>query len=447
MEEYERNRPITRVVAPVNKFIRKQTAGGIVLMAATLIAIILANSPMADTYHHFFQQTFGIVFNGKTYLDFTLHHWVNDGLMSVFFFAVGLELKREIVGGELSRPRKAIIPLLAAFGGMLVPALIYFSLNPAGAVSRGWGIPIATDIAFALGILYLLGSRIPASLKVFLTALAIADDLGAVLVIAFFYTSEISIQSLSIGLGFVGVMYLGNRAGIRHFLFYALIGIFGVWMAFLLSGVHATIAAVLAAFTIPADVVIKETTFVKKVQSFLENFKSIDPKNEIPVLTEEQLHLLENIKETTNHAIPPLQRLEHILHPIVAFVILPVFALANAGISLGAGPEKLFSTHVALGVASGLLIGKVTGVVLFTLMAGGFKLKNLPQGMNLPNLLGLGFLASIGFTMSLFITELAFREHEAYILQAKAGIMATSLIGGIIGYFILRINSKKEDLK
>jgi len=444
MEEYERKRPVNRILAPVNKFIRKQTTGGIVLMATTLVAIILANSPVAEAYHHFFQQTFGIVLNGKTYLDFTFHHWVNDGLMSVFFFAVGLELKREIVAGELSRPRKAMIPIMAAFGGMLVPALIYLSLNPAGDVSRGWGIPMATDIAFALGILYLLGSRIPASLKVFLAALAIADDLGAVLVIALFYTSEISIENLSIGLGFVGVMYLGNRMGIRHFLFYAIIGILGVWMAFLLSGVHATIAAVLAAFTIPADVVIKETSFVKKIHSLLEKFKSIDPKNEVPILTEEQVHLLGEIKETTHHAIPPLQRLEHILHPVVAFVILPIFALANAGISLSIDTEQLFSTNVAWGVASGLLIGKVTGVVLFTLMAGGFKVKNLPHGMNFHNLLGLGFLASIGFTMSLFITELAFREHEDYILQAKTGIMGASLIGGLIGYFILKINSKNN---
>lgn len=444
MKEYERIRPIARVVAPVSKFIQKQTTGGIILMAATLLAIILANSPLSGFYHHFFQQTLGFTFNNATYFNFTFHHWINDALMSIFFFAVGLELKREIVGGELSKPKKAMVPIMAAFGGMLFPALIYIGLNPVGDVSKGWGIPMATDIAFALGIIYLLGDRVPASLKVFLTALAIADDLGAVLVIAFFYTSEISIESLVLGLGFVGVMYAGNRMGVRHVLFYAVTGILGVWMAFLVSGVHATIAAVLAAFTIPADVVIKETYFMKEIHSILHKFKSIDPKDKIPILTAEQLHLLGEIKTTTNHAIPPLQRLEHVLHPIVAFIILPVFALANAGISFASGTGSLFSTHVALGVAGGLLIGKVTGVVLFSLIACGFKLKNLPNGMNLPNLIGLGFLASIGFTMSLFITELAFHHHEDYILQAKAGIMGASVIGGVIGYTLLKIYSNTK---
>src|SRR5690606_7530132 len=213
---------------------------------------------------------------------------------------------------------------------------------------------------------------------------------------------------------------------------------------FLVSGVHATIAAVLAAFTIPADVVIKETYFMKEIHSILHKFKSIDPKDKIPILTAEQLHLLGEIKTTTNHAIPPLQRLEHVLHPIVAFIILPVFALANAGISFASGTGSLFSTHVASGVAGGLLIGKVTGVVLFSLIACGFKLKNLPNGMNLPNLIGLGFLASIGFTMSLFITELAFHHHEDYILQAKAGIMGASVIGGVIGYTLLKIYSNTK---
>src|SRR5690606_35140420 len=231
------------------------------------------NSPLSSAYFHFFEHKFGFSFDGNNYLEYNLHHWINDGLMAIFFFVVGLELKRELVAGELSNPRKAMLPMIAAAGGMIVPALIYFSLNPTGEVSKGWGIPMATDIAYALGVLYLLGNKIPLSLKVFLTALAIGDDLGAVLVIAFFYTFEISIISLLVGFSFLTIMYLGNKLGVRNILFYAVIGIVGVWTSFLLSGVHATIAAVLAAFMIPADVRIRENYLVQKIQHSLRRFQ------------------------------------------------------------------------------------------------------------------------------------------------------------------------------
>src|SRR5690606_17229654 len=306
-------------------------------------------------------------------------------------------LKRELVAGELSNPRKAMLPMIAAAGGMIVPALIYFSLNPTGEVSKGWGIPMATDIAFALGVLYLLGNKIPLSLKVFLTALAIVDDLGAVLVIAFFYTSEISIISLLVGFSFLTIMYLGNKLGVRNILFYAVIGIVGVWTSFLLSGVHATIAAVLAAFMIPADVRIRENYLVQKIQHSLRRFQELDPNDKIPTLTNEQMHLLEEIKKDTHHAMPPLQRLEHAMHPFVTFVIIPIFALANAGVSLVEIKwEELFDTHVALGVALGLLVGKVVGILGFTWMGVKLKIAPLPDGMNLRNLLGLALLGSIG---------------------------------------------------
>src|SRR5690606_15771887 len=264
----------------------------------------------------------------------SLQHWINVGLMAIFFFVVGLELKREFVAGELSNPRKALLPIIAALGGMVVPALIYFSLNPAGEVSSGWGIPMATDIAFALGVLYLLGERIPLALKVFLTALAIVDDLGAVLVIAFFYTSDISLLNLLTGLGFLLIMYLGNKAGVRSIIYYAVFGIAGVWTSFLLSGVHATIAAVLAAFTIPANVKLKEDIFIARIKKLLHRFSHADPEDSKPTLTNEQMHILERISLDTRGAIPPLQRLEHHMHPFVTFVILPVFALANAGVSI-----------------------------------------------------------------------------------------------------------------
>lgn len=438
----QRNYPIDKINKPLQKFIQNEKAGGIVLGISVIIALILANSPFSNAYHHFFEHKIGIQFDGKSYLEYSLHHWINDGLMAVFFFVVGLELKREIVGGELSNPRKALLPIGAAIGGMLVPAIIYFVLNPSGEAQNGWGIPMATDIAFALGVLYLLGNKVPLSLKVFLTALAIVDDLGAVLVIAFFYTSDISTLSLLIGLGFVLIMYIGNKMGIRNVLFYAIIGIVGVWTAFLLSGVHATIASVLAAFTIPADMKIKENLYITKIQNYLTKFKTIDPNDKIPTLTNEQLHILDEVKKDTNEIIPPLQRLEHAMHPMVTFLIIPIFALANAGVSVAIDFEQLFSTNIALGVSLGLLVGKVVGVVGFTLLFVKLKIAPFPDGMNFKNLLGLGLLAGIGFTMSLFITSLAFTNEE-HITQAKIGIFFASIIAGILGYLILSKQPKK----
>lgn len=438
--------PIDQLVTPVQKFIQQEKSGGLVLGISVIIALILANSPLAGHYHHFFEHTLGFTWDEKSYFDFTLHHWINDGLMAIFFFVVGLELKREFVAGELSNPRKALLPIIAALGGMVVPALIYISLNPTGEVSSGWGIPMATDIAFALGVLYLLGNRISLSLKVFLTALAIVDDLGAVLVIAFFYTSEISFTSLTIGFAFLTVMYAGNKIGIRSIWFYAVFGILGVWTAFLLSGVHATIAAVLAAFMIPADVRLKEGPFVQLLQSHINQFKAIDPNNSIPTLTNEQLHELDKIKIDTQKAIPTLQRLEHSMHPFVTFVILPIFALANAGVTFtDIEPSQIFNTHVALGVALGLFFGKVIGIAGFSWLSVKLRICNFPEGMNLRNLIGLGLLGSIGFTMSLFITSLAF-SHEEYTVQAKIGIFTASLFGGILGYWVLKSgNTPKQN--
>ncbi|WP_066307544.1 Na+/H+ antiporter NhaA [Flavobacterium sp. TMP13] len=439
----EKKYPIDKVYQPIQKFIQQEKAGGIVLGISVIIAMFLANSAWSDDYFGFFEHKFGLEFDGKSYLNYSIHHWINDGLMAIFFFVVGLELKREIVGGELSNPRKAMLPIGAALGGMVVPALIYHFLNPAGPVSNGWGIPMATDIAFALGVLYLLGDKIPLNLKVFLTALAIVDDLGAVLVIAFFYTSNISVESLMLGAAFLSIMYMGNRLGVRNIIFYAVFGIIGVWISFLLSGVHATIAAVLAAFTIPADVIIKENAYVKKIEKYLHKFKSIDPVEQIPTLTSQQLHVLEKIKTDTNQAIPPLQQLEHAMHPMITFFIVPIFALANAGVSIDVDFQELFNTNVALGVALGLIVGKVIGVVGFTLLLIKLKVAPFPNGMNLRNLLGLGLLASIGFTMSLFVTSLALQD-EVHIIQAKIGIFSASIIGGVLGYIILNKSAKKK---
>lgn len=439
----EKKEPIDKVIKPIQRFILQEKAGGIVLGISVVMAMILANSSWSDNYFHVLEHKLGFIFDGIPFFEYSIHHWINDGLMAVFFFVVGLELKREFVGGELSNPRKALLPIGAAIGGMLVPAIIYISLNPSGEVHHGWGIPMATDIAFALGVLYLLGNKIPLSLKVFLTALAIVDDLGAVLVIAFFYTSDISFFNLAIGFTFVIAMFIGNKIGVRNILFYAVLGILGVWTSFLLSGVHATIASVIAAFMIPADVKIRENLFVERIKKYLDKFQELDSKNEIPTLTNDQLHLLEEIKIDTNKAIPPLQRLEHRMHPLVTFVIIPIFALANAGVSLDIDTQQLLSTNIALGVALGLLAGKVIGVVGATLILIKLKVAPFPEGMNIQNLFGVGLLASIGFTMSLFVTSLAF-THPEYMVQAKIGIFAASIVGGILGYIILSRSVKNK---
>lgn len=436
--------PIDKIVSPIQKFIQQEKAGGLILGISVIIALIIANSPLRESYSHFFEHKLGFQFDGNTYLEYSIHHWINDGLMSIFFFVVGLELKREMVAGELSNPRKALSPIFAALGGMFVPAIIYFSLNPTGEVQNGWGIPMATDIAFALGVLYLLGDRIPLSLKVFLTALAIVDDLGAVIVIALFYTSDISLMNLMLGLIFLLLMFLCNKLGVRSVIVYALLGIGGAWTCFLLSGVHATIAAVLAAFMIPANVKIKENIFINRIKKHLNQFTQADPNDSTPTLTNEQMHILENIIIDTDKAIPPLQKLEHSLHSFITFVIIPIFALANAGVSVvDIEPEILFSTNVTLGVALGLLFGKTIGIVGFTWLFAKLKIAPLQEGMNLRNLIGIGLLGSIGFTMSIFITELAFIEND-FKTQAKVGIFTASILGGLLGYWVLsKLNPKK----
>lgn len=438
-----RSTPISKITTPIRKFMRNQKSGGIVLGISAILALIIANSPIREYYFEFLEKKISIDINGKSFIDLSIHHWINDGLMAIFFFVVGLELKREIVAGELSKPKNAILPIIAAVGGMAVPALIYLFLNPSGEVHHGWGIPMATDIAFALGVLYLLGDKVPLSLKIFLTAVAIVDDLGAVLVIALFYTSDISLLTLGIGVIFIFLMYLGNKAGIRNTVFFALLGIGGAWTLFLLSGVHATMAAVLAAFMIPSNVKINEEIFSARIKKHLTHFQNATPNN-LPTITNEQLLILERLSTDTKKAITPLQRLEHAMYPLVAFFVIPLFALANAGVTfLDIDLNTLLETNIALGVALGLLLGKTIGIVGFTWISMKLKIASLPTGMNIKNLFGLALLASIGFTMSLFITQLAF-DSEIYRTQAKIGIFVASIIGGISGYFILKSQGPKK---
>ena len=433
------------VIDPVNRFIGKSTTGGIVLFLSAVVALILANSPWKDAYHNIWEHKISFGIDSKFLLDKTLHHWINDGLMAVFFFVVGLELKREIIGGELSNPKKAILPIVAGFGGMFFPAIIYLLFNPTGEAHSGWGIPMATDIAFALGVMFLLGKRVPTSLKVFLTVLAIADDLGAVLVIAFFYTSNISFTSLIVGSGFILVLVVSNLLGVRNTFYYGILGVAGVWLAFLMSGVHATIAGVLAAFTIPANVKIDEIGFAAKMKDYLNKFRNADP-NGVPTVTPEQLHILEDMRTISKQAMTPLQRLEHGMHPFVTFVVMPIFALANAGVTITSDSTSSGTSFVALGVIFGLLLGKFIGIVGVSTILIKLKIAPLPMGMTIKHLVGVGFLASIGFTMSLFIANLAFKNQEL-IQQAKMGILIASLIGGVSGFLFLYFSDKQPEVK
>jgi len=428
--------PIDKIlIIPITRFISNSTTSGIILFVSAILALILANSPLKEMYHHFWENTFTIGFS-EYVISKSLHHWINDGLMSIFFFVIGLELKREIMAGELSKPKDAILPIFAGIGGMVVPALFYWLFNSRGETSAGWGIPMATDIAFALGILYLLGDKVPISLKIFLTALAIADDIGAVMVIAFFYTSDISALSLMIAGGFLAILILANLLGARSTLFYGIIGIGGLWLAFLLSGVHATIAGVIAALTIPANVKIQDNKFIQKMNTLTNKFEQ-SATNDTTLITHEQLHILGDIVYYSKAAMTPLQRLEHSMHPLVAFLVMPIFALANAGITFSDGFLDNLMSNVSLGVILGLVLGKFLGIVLVSKILVKLKFAELPKGVNWRQMYGVAMLAGVGFTMSLFVTDLAFVNPD-YILQSKIGIFIASILCGIAGYLTLR---------
>ncbi len=439
------------LLLPIKGFIEKQTSVGLLLIFSAILAMIVANSPLAEQYHAFWKQYIHIGFNDSV-LSKNLLHWINDGLMSIFFFMVGLELKREIIQGELSTFRGAVLPVAAAIGGMLFPALIYYFFTAGSSAVSGWGIPMATDIAFALGLLYLLGDKVPLSLKVFLTALAIVDDLGAVLVIALFYTADISMDNLAMGGFFLLVLFTANYVGIRNTIFYAIVGIGGLWMAVMLSGVHATIAAVIAAFAIPSTKKINAPLFLRKVKFLSYQIKKqlklqrtredkddeFDEEEDRDKIT----NMIEKFSSLTVDATPPLQRLEHALHPLVSFVILPLFAFANAGVTLTSQSFAFLQSPVTIGVVSGLILGKFLGVVLFTRLMVFLKISQLPKGVAWKHVYGVGILAGIGFTMSFFITELAF-TNEDFRIQAKMGILVASLVAGLTGYFYLWLISKK----
>lgn len=425
--------PIDKFTEPVSKFIHQEHTSGIVLFISVLAAIIWVNSPFAHSYHQVWDIKISLGFGGYV-LDHPLHLWINDGLMAVFFFVIGLELKREFMAGELSTLKKASLPMVAALGGMLVPALIYFFINKGTNAEHGWGIPMATDIAFALALLSIAGKQIPSSVKVFLSALAVADDLGAVLVIAIFYSSHIALVPLTIGVWLLIILLIGNKLGIRSIVFYLVIG-FAVWVSFLLSGVHATIAGVLVAFTIPARTRINEKSYAESLKKLLFDFEKQIPNNST-LTTSEQHHTIEKIKELSMDAETPLQKVEYALHPWVAFVVMPLFALANAGIIIGAAFFTSLLNPVSMGVAIGLLAGKFAGVLLATWLMVKFGAQ-LPAKASWKQITGVALLAGVGFTMSLFISGLAF-THPEMVDQAKYGILLASLLSGILGVIVLK---------
>lgn len=429
---------IDQLLMPANKFIQHESSGGIVLFIMAVIAMIWANSPFKESYHNLWHTHFIIGFENFK-VDKSLHHWINDGLMAVFFFVIGLEMKREIIGGGLSTWKQAVLPIAAGIGGMVVPALVYVLFNIKGNGMDGWGVPMATDIAFALGLLSLLGKRVPLSLKIFFTALAIADDIGAVLVIAFFYTSNISFDSLLIGAIFLALLIGGNYLGIRRTVYYGIIGIGGLWLAFLLSGVHATIAGVLAALCIPARTRLDEKGYLKTLEKLKFQFAEAQPNNN-SLVTEKQQHLLHEIKAYTKYAETPLQRLEHSMHPLVAFVVMPIFALANAGIDLSAAASDQLFNPITWGVFFGLVFGKFIGIVSISKLLINKKWASLPEGATWMQMYGIALIAGIGFTMSLFVTELAFKD-PILASQAKLGIILASIVAGF-GLILVAKGSK-----
>ena len=425
--------PIEKIIAPVSRFIHLEYTSGIILLITVIIAIIWANSA-PESYHHVWEikLTVGL---GESVLKQPLHIWINDGLMAIFFFVIGLELKREFMDGELSSFRKASLPMGAALGGMIFPALIYVLINYNTDSSRGWGIPMATDIAFALALLSMAGKHIPSSIKVFLSALAVADDLGAVLVIAFFYTTKVNFTAFGIAIVFLIALIVGNRLGARSSIFYLLLGI-GVWLGFLFSGIHATIAGVLVAFTIPAATRINEDVYSTNLKKLTKEFELEIPSNST-LTTPAQHQTIQHVKDLSLAAETPLQKIEHALHPWVAFVIMPLFALSNSGIIIGSDFFSSLINPISIGVILGLVLGKFIGILFFTWLMIKLNIGNLPKGANWHHIFGVALLGGIGFTMSLFISGLAFID-QAFVEQAKYGILIASILAGVLGILVLR---------
>ncbi|BBM03906.1 Na+/H+ antiporter NhaA [Microbulbifer sp. GL-2] len=435
-----------RLVTPFEEFIHRQSSSGILLMLSALAALIIANSPLQEVYKHLLHMPISLG-TGEWKLSLSLHHWINDGLMAIFFFLVGLELKREFLVGELSDLRQAVLPIMAAIGGMVVPALLYTSLNLDGEAERGWGIPMATDIAFAVGCIALLGNRVPRAVVTFLVGLAIVDDLGAILVIAIWYTEQVNITALVASVCLIAIMGLLNAAGVRRSSAYIFLGVL-LWYGLYLAGVHATLAGVITAMALPAKPKYDPVAFSTFVKDIIRSFdRSFRPGDKI-IANDELRARVMALGNGVSLAQSPLQRMETRLHIPVGFLVIPIFALANAGI-----PFDSFSSSAAvinpvtLGVIGGLVVGKLIGIVGATWIGWKLGWGKLPKGANFQHIVGVSLLAGIGFTMSIFIAELAFSSQYELLTQAKAGILLASVIAGTAGFLVLRNAPVSENIE
>lgn len=429
---------IKNFLRPVSKFFDERMIGSVLLVSAAIIAFGWANSEYAGSYYALWDTNLCISL-GQYSISESLGHWVNDALMVIFFFVVGLEIKREVLVGELSSIGQTALPALAALGGMIVPAMIYLSINQTGPAQAGWGIPMATDIAFSLGCLVALGRLVPTPLKVFLLALAIFDDMGAIMVIAIFYTEQVKIISLTLGILILLMSIFLNLRGVRKTYPYALLGL-ALWLAFLLSGIHATIAGVLLAFTIPGRSISDQKKFRQQSQAIIEEF----PQKDFNIMMVDPLQrkLMNDLVCACEDLDTPLQRLEDNLYPFVSYIVLPVFALANAGVNLaeGTGITGLFNS-ISLGIILGLVVGKPLGIILFTWLSVKLGLSTLPQGVYWTQILGTACLAGIGFTMSLFVTNLAFQD-PVFIYNAKLAVICGSIVSASLGITIIGFSAK-----
>jgi Na+:H+ antiporter, NhaA family len=427
---------ITRtLVLPIQEFIHIQGISSILLLAAAIAALVWANSPWRDSYHHVWELELTL-----SRIQLPVHAWINDALMAIFFFLVGMEIKHEIVHGELADIRKASLPIFGALGGMIVPALLFLAVNHGGPGQHGWGVPMATDIAFSLGVLGMV-KGIPSELKIFLLTLAIADDIGAIIVIAFFYTGTIRVQALFVGVFILLVMYVVHRLGISRAMVYVVLG--GLfWVAILRSGIHATIAGVILGFTIPTTPTLSLQHFEEIGADMMQRFRAAQAEGDLPTANR-LLGSFEHLLHATESAS---ERATRKLNDWVSFVVLPLFALSNAGVTFSGGAVKeLLVSRIAWGIVLGLVIGKPIGVVGLSKLAVKLGLARLPNGVTWLQMAAVGTLAGIGFTVSIFISSLAFRD-PTYLMEAKTAVLVASVLAGVAGYFALRHEAGGERL-
>lgn len=426
------------VLSPFQKFVKIESFSGILLLATTIIALVWANSSFGASYQSLWQYKIGFTTENFE-LNKPLILWINDGFMAIFFFLIGLEIKREFLIGELNSLKKLAFPLFGALGGMLVPVLLFFMLNQNLETNRGWGIPMATDIAFALAVLKLLGNKVPLSLKIFLTAFAIVDDIGAVIVIAIFYSSSINVTMLISAFVLLGILYMMSFKGYYSKFLLITFSII-IWTLFLKSGIHPTLAGILLAFSVPIRQKLNTPAFIDNLVAITNSIKQ-GTQLKTSILSKEQIEQIDNLEVWTQKYRSPLQHLENKLHNWVAYFIIPVFALANAGVILNSTLN--IDTVLIKNIAIALVLGNSIGISTIVLLAKKIKLIDVPIDISNSQIIGVSFLAGIGFTMAIFIATLAFEGSPAFIDSAKIGILIGSLISALIGYTILRITSSK----